>query len=235
MSNTSKGRGVKGSKFWMQTVVEKDELRVKLDQMIGEPLRWISPLAGADESFEEYELQHEVVCKELGIRPAEAKVMFSFWPKRQPQWDGLAISADGKTLYIVEAKAHLSELDSKLSATNPDSIRLITNSMRAVHDAYYPEGDFEVWLNQYYQLGNRLTFLRFLNRLRFGTIEKVKLVLLNFVDDFTYIPTAWKDWEEHYREVFQVMTGNETVPEDVILANYSVDEWKNSLKTKTER
>lgn len=222
MSNTSRGRGVKGSKFWMQKVVEVSELQAKLNQMIGEPLRWISPLAGVDESFEEYELQHQVVCKELGITGAQAKIMFSFWPKRQPQWDGLALSVDGKTLYIVEAKAHLSELDSKLSATNPESIRMITHSMKTVHDAYYPEGNFEAWLNQYYQLGNRFTFLNFLNQMRFEIIEQVKLVLLNFVDDVNYIPTTEKEWQNHYHEVFQVMTGKSAVPKNVIVVNYPV-------------
>ena len=54
-SNTSKGRGIKGSKYWIQTVIEDECLRNKLDSMIGEPLVWISPLAGSKNTYDEYD------------------------------------------------------------------------------------------------------------------------------------------------------------------------------------
>lgn len=224
-SNTSKGRGQKGSKFWMQVVVEEEHLRQELNQKIGEDLQWISPLV--DEEFEEYELQHKKVLEKIGIREDDAKIIFSFWPKRQPQWDGLAVSADGKTLYIVEAKAHLKELNSKISASNPESIKKIKESMRIVHDAYYPKGKFEAWLGQdfqwqFYQMGNRLTFLKYMQNVRFEKIENVKLVLLNFVEDITYKSTTEEDWIEHYKEVFEVMTGSQEVPDDVIVVYFKV-------------
>ena len=104
MSNTPKGRGVKGSKYWMQIVVEKDEMRKELENKIGDSLRWISPLAGEKEEFLEYELQHEVVRKEIGISDEMSKTVFFFFFIRQKQWDGFAISEDGRRLYFVEAK-----------------------------------------------------------------------------------------------------------------------------------
>ena len=61
-SNTSKGRGIKGSKYWIQTVIEDECLRNKLDSMIGEPLVWISPLAGSKNTYDEYELKDSYVC-----------------------------------------------------------------------------------------------------------------------------------------------------------------------------
>ena len=54
-SNTSKGRGIKGSKYWIQTVVEDQVLQNKLNSLIGEPLVWISPLAGPRKTYDEYE------------------------------------------------------------------------------------------------------------------------------------------------------------------------------------
>ena len=228
MSNTSKGRGVKGSKYWMQIVVEKDEMRKELENKIGDSLRWISPLAGEKEEFLEYELQHEVVRKEIGISDEMSKTVFSFWPSRQPQWDGLAISEDGRRLYMVEAKSHRNELRSNLSATSESSIQLIKDSMKEIHDEYYPEGDFNLWINGYYQLANRLTFLNQMKRIKTINIESTKLVLLNFVgdktfgEDKTHKSTTEQEWIEHYKEVFKLVTGSEKVPEDVIFVNFNV-------------
>lgn len=224
MSNTSKGRGIKGSKYWMQTIVEKKEYRTELDQMIGDTLTWISPLAGENGTYDEYELQHKIVLKELGITKEKAQEYFSFWPKRQPQWDGIAISKDTKTLYIVEAKAHLRELNSKLSASNEDSIRQITDSMKNVQIEKYEKGDFSKWINGYYQLANRLTFLYNLNKMTFPVIKKAKLVLLNIAEDHTYVPVSINEWEQHYKDVMMDMIGQENAPDDVILLFYSVKE-----------
>lgn len=206
----------------MQVVIEEPRLQNELNNLIGSDLRWISPLAGEDETFQEYELRHKVMKKELGISDEEADTIFSFWPKRQPQWDGIAISKDGKVLYLVEAKAHLTEMNSKLSASNKESIAKIKNALENVHNTYYKEGNLNAWIEHYYQLANRLTFLKYLNKTKFKKIEQVKLVLLNFVDDITYQKTTEEQWKEHYEMVFKEMTGSSDVPEDVLLVNYKV-------------
>lgn len=221
-SNTSKGRGIKGSKYWIQTVIEDECLRNKLDSMIGEPLVWISPLAGSKNTYDEYELKDSYVCDQMGVSTDDAQSLFSFWPKRQPQWDGLAFDSTGHTLYLIEAKAHLAELDSKCSASNPESKALILKSMQTIHDRYFPKGNFDSWVNNYYQLGNRLTFLRILNEKSFGHINAVKLVLLNFVNDQKYKPTTEHEWLEHYENVWFEMIGRRSAPQDVIVINYDV-------------
>jgi hypothetical protein len=220
-SNTSKGRGIKGSKYWMQRVIEEDTLRSKLDAMIGETLEWISHLAGPQKTYDEYQLNDRCICEKIKISQQEANDLFSFWPKRQPQWDGIAFNTTGETIYLVEAKAHLSELDSKCAATNENSKKMIINSMSDVKNLYYSEGDFEYWVNKYYQLGNRLTFLKKLSEKPFGKVVSVKLVLLNFVND-TYIPTSEEEWKEHYKLVWKKMTGVENPPDDVLVINYDV-------------
>lgn len=221
-SNTSKGRGIKGSKYWIQTVIEDECLRNKLDSMIGEPLVWISPLAGSKNTYDEYELKDSYVCDQMGVSTDDAQSLFSFWPKRQPQWDGLAFDSTGHTLYLIEAKAHLAELYSKCSASNPESKALILKSMQTIHDRYFPKGNFDSWVNNYYQLGNRLTFLRILNEKSFGHINAVKLVLLNFVNDQKYKPTTEHEWLEHYENVWFEMIGRRSAPQDVIVINYDV-------------
>lgn len=225
-SNTSKGRGVKGSKYWIQTVVEEEELRRALESELGEALEWLSPLAGEENTYDEYELRDGYVCERLGLSWADAESFFAFWPKRQPQWDALALGGEGTVLYLFEAKAHVTELESKCAATNAYSKELIIKSMNEVKEKYFARGDFEAWLNKYYQLGNRLTFLRKLGEKPFGKISAVKLVLLNFVNDNTYIPTPKEEWEGHYKSVLAEMTGGESAPEDVIIINYDVGNLK---------
>lgn len=188
MSNTSKGPATKGSKFWMQYVVKN--LQDELNSKIGCDLTWISPLEGNNKEYLEYELKQDYMCKILNISVEEKEKIFSFWPNRQPQWDGIAITKDNSTLYLVEAKPHLSELKSKISAKNPNSKDLILKTMKEVFESNYPKGSFQMWTNEYYQLANRLTFLHKLNeKLKIKNIN-VKLVLLNFVGDNTYRPTS---------------------------------------------
>jgi hypothetical protein len=179
-------------------------------------------LSGPKNTYDEYELKDPYVCDQIGVSTDDAQSLFSFWPKRQPQWDGLAFDATGHTLYLVEAKAHLAELDSKCSASNPESKELILNSMKMIHDRYFPNGNFYSWVNNYYQLGNRLTFLRILNEKEFGHINSVKLVLLNFVNDQKYKPTTEQEWLAHYENVWFEMIGSRSAPQDVIVINYDV-------------
>ena len=58
----------------------------------------------------------------LGLDENEFKKNFSFWATNQPHWDAIATSADGKILYLFEAKAHLKELQSKIRASSAKSI-----------------------------------------------------------------------------------------------------------------
>lgn len=222
VSNTSKGWGSKGSKFWMQAVVYYPKLQKELNEKIGDVnLQWLSPLAGKNETFDEYKLNQKNVPERLSFDRYED--FYDFWPKRQPQWDGIAISGDGKTLYLVEAKAHLKELNSKLSSSNEDSTNKIKATLGYVRDKYFPNGRKESWEKGYYQLGNRLTFLKIMNeRVPFGGFDDVKLVLLNFVNDFTYKCTDLKQWEEHYRNVWMRMIEKKYPPNDVLMIFYDV-------------
>lgn len=211
MSNTSLGRGIKGSKFWMQ-MIPNTNLKEEFNQLIGDNLRWLSPLE--NEEYKEYELHEELICKELGI--SNASEIFDFWPRRQPQWDGIAVSDKTHTLYIIEAKAHLKEMDSHCTASEK-SKDLIKASMREVHDQHYPKGNFDQWMDDFYQLGNRLTFLQKMKKISPKNYPNVKLVLLNFVNDYTYRETSLADWKKHYKEVFKDMVGTTNTPDDVLV------------------
>lgn len=212
-SNTSKGKAIKGSKYWIQEIINSN-LKQDLDQKIGlGAITWLSPLKR--ENYVEYKLNQEVIMNKLNLNKQD----FSFWPSNQPQWD--AIGVVGETIILVEAKAHINELHSNMSVIAPKSKELILKSMKEVFDelACSSETDFKSWITGYYQLGNRLTFLKMLTK-RYN--KKLKLVLLNIVNDPTYKATSEEIWQKDTRKVFKKLRGTEEVPEDVIVVNFMV-------------
>jgi len=166
----------------------------------------------------------------------------------QPQWDGIAI--DGDTLYIIEAKAYPEEMETVCSASD-NSKEIICKSLEHARERYVVSKskvkEKELWWQNcgnekgYYQLANRLTYVKFLNEKLQETSEKrVKLVLLNFLSDYThgiYKGKLKKNeklaadlkrsvenvWEESYKNAWLKMIGSETAPEDVIVVNYDVE------------
>ena len=265
MSNTSKGWGRKGSKFWMQMVacfpvLEKEFIRqimkaegAKADSMT---LEWISPRV--DENLEEYELKSRKLKERLGIPDGFWDTWkgtnLPFWANRQPQWDGIAYCKSSKTLYLIEAKAHLSEtytqiqinMDSKRSLDSFEVRRASLQRTRKSFEKNNPGiGREETWWGGkladkvhpgekfYYQLGNRLAFLKFMNEKVneiSPDVENVKLILLNFADDYTLddnskgisLAASIEEWEKHYEMVWSEMTGSPSAPDNVLVINYSV-------------
>ncbi len=214
MSNTSNEKAEKGSKFWVQKIVNENPYTEKFQEIFGAKLIFLSPLAS--EFFKEYQLREsKIFSNVLGLTKVEFENKFSFWAKNQPHWDAIATSADGKILYLFEAKAHLKELQSKLSATNKNSIEKIKNSMQKVFEKISTGADFQSWIKKYYQLGNRFTFLFNMNQMNFPKIQRTILILLNIIEDQTYIQTSQKEWQQHYEKVFLEMTGKNFPPENV--------------------
>ena len=197
-SNTSKGRGSKGSKFWMQTLINLDNGNALSkaiqadDNSIGD-VKWLSPL--------KYDRYGELKTKQI---PGLEKADFSFWPDNGPWWDGIGVDDKGCIL-LIEAKGHVAETKTKCKASEP-SYSKINKSMGEAHSsltAFLHNYEDNTWLEKYYQLGNRLTFLVKLREQGYN----VKLVLLNIVDDPTHIATSLDAWKRHYDEVFQLMLG----------------------------
>lgn len=205
MSNTSLGMALKGSKLRMQQVANNKGLTEYFSHLLGEnePIRFLSPLASED--FKEYKLNQ---MKEF------ADITWGFgkevWPDNQPQWDGIATSADGNTLYLIEAKSHIKEMTTKCTAEK-DSYAKIEKIVETGSNLipHWDKQDLPKWMNGYYQLANRLLFLAMLRQQMDKLVfNEVKLVLLNFVND-TSMPnllTEEYEWQNHYeiilREVF---------------------------------
>jgi hypothetical protein len=92
-----------------------------------------------------------------------------FWPQtgNAQNWDAVAqVQINGQTEWLlVEAKAHVGELQSKCGATHPKSIRKIAAAMQKTSIAFGNQTQpIDYWLKPYYQYGNRLAVLYFLMR-----------------------------------------------------------------------
>ena len=91
-----------------------------------------------------------------------------FWPKKGQNWDAILYltpivpkpELEDKWV-IVEAKAHLKELESSCKAENEESIKKIETALEATKKHFNINTD-KSWMKQYYQLANRLAFVSFM-------------------------------------------------------------------------
>ncbi|WP_203289447.1 hypothetical protein [Metabacillus sp. cB07] len=207
---TQEGKGLKGSKFLFQQLVNDKQASLNYAILSSSPslmgfikhkdsFQWKSPLKElAYKEFRNELLELEdswTINKDL---------LKEYWPAMGPQWDGIAIveGKDGKKgLLLVEAKAHIKEMRSQIQAKG-ESRLLIEKTINEVKNYFHSSEPLDTWINQYYQLSNRLAFLYILN-------QKMEipawLVLTNFVDDQSHISTSLESWMGHYIEVFDQM------------------------------
>lgn len=211
MSNTSKGAAVKGSKFMIQ-IAASNLAKVIIDKRLQDELIWFSPRE--EDNYEEYQLSETKVLDFLGIDSSKKK-LFDFWPSRQPQWDGIAIGKDSGTLYLFEAKSHLKETTSNCSASSAASRDLIKQTIKDIAKNIYHIEDMDIidnyWMQENYQIANRLVFLQKMKEVQSNAsfYEGVKLVFLNFVNDYTWeeseVVKDPEEWTKHYNTIFKKM------------------------------
>jgi len=90
-----------------------------------------------------------------------------YWPKNGQNWDAILYCSPlvpnsplEDQWIIVEAKAHIKELESPCQAKDKESVKKIESAFEATqHFNIKPNNS---WFKQYYQLANRLAFINFL-------------------------------------------------------------------------
>lgn len=196
----------KGSKLQIQLLATRYPLLFEVK--IGELVRWICP-----KDRKEFQLNSHEMINELGL----AKDSFDhFWPSRQPQWDGLAIGLKTGILYLIETKSHLSEIcpgnfppkttNDKKSLNYNMKCNAITYTMNLLK----VKVDDKIWLHKYYQISNRIVFLRKMKELcPSSNYSDENLVFINFINDPYWIqkkmnPTENK-WQRKYDKIFAQM------------------------------
>jgi hypothetical protein len=160
------GRAYAGSQRQLQTYVNLRpvEFSSKVLEVLSPPptsnskLRWVSPLAA--ERFLEY--RDEDFLRVLRL-DKYARDLRQFWPGRGPSWDALGIldSASRDGVVLVEAKSHISELESQCQAESQDSVEKISIAL-AETKRWLGVPESTDWTSRYYQFANRLAFLYFL-------------------------------------------------------------------------
>ena len=219
-------KSCKGSKLMMQFVASQSNHII--ETILCDSLEWISPRV--EDGYKEYQLNNSYICNYLGL-DKNKKEIFYFWPSRQPQWDGLALGKSG-TLYLFEAKSHLSETYSNLHSSSEVGKKLITRTICEIASETYHVKDKctidNFWLKRNYQIANRLVFLHKMreNIPNFTKFNNVSLVFLNFLNDWTIGDKCVKDandWEGHYKKIFgpmQMRINQIVIDEGVLIINY---------------
>ena len=158
-------------------------------------------------------LDYSRICKEWQ----------NFWPRRGQSWDGI-FQQDG-TIYVVEAKAHIQEMEQKCQA-GKDSREIIR---RAFEQVTHNSDKAESWLNsKHYQLANRIAFVHFLNSM--GC--KTKLCYLFFLNGYRVNTTknvnSVKDFETAFERECSELQLNDS--EKALIVRVCVDADKDGLQ-----
>lgn len=188
----------RGSQKWLQVAVNEKQTILNsaiLKQFTTSSklnIDWKSPIKS--DEYAEYTDNDflDRVNINLSNRP-----LSTFWPRRGPQWDGLAKTEDGKIL-LIEAKAHLPEMQSPASQASEPSRKFIQESLKEVKSFLGVQTDID-WSGMYYQYANRIAHLYLLREL-----NKVPayLVFLCFINDKDMKgPISEKEWQVSINEL----------------------------------
>ncbi len=173
----------------MQMCANNQELKKRLDNAIGlGEIEWISPLE-CDE-YRAYTLTGRA-------RELKLDMKWDVWPSRQPQWDAIGLANKGKTLILVEAKANLNEMKTACRAKEGKGRQQIKKTIGDVLGSGYPDK----WMETYYQIANRLVFLKKVMD-NCGENRKAFCVFLYFANDCSLVGTRQRSiaedaWRRH--------------------------------------
>ena len=161
------GRATKGSQRHMQDAValRQQELRLAVGEALPDlaaaTASWVSPLEAADYK----EFFDGPFLDVLGLQ-SHRDALRSFWPRRGPQWDALSHVNDEGVL-LVEAKAHLGETPRPdCSKATASSRAVISQRLSEVRTALRVPANASPWIDDHYQIANRIAHLWWLHEVR---------------------------------------------------------------------
>jgi len=137
---------------------------------------WQSPLV--DDARGKYrEYKDGAAIRLLGLEKRIRAPLADFWPSRGPVWDALGTISDERPL-LIEAKAHIPEAVSRISASSKSSINLGGKGLALARKRYSRKSHAD-WTAPFYQYANRLAY-QFWLREQNGV--KSSLVFLYFLN-----------------------------------------------------
>ena len=178
----------KGSQRWLQAAINNcpaviDSAIRNAGIHLEDPIVWTSPLD--NDYFAEY--MDAAFLDRLGVRLVQRRLS-DFWPNSGPRWDGLARS--GESVFLIEAKANVKELDSSPCKAKPTSAVKIQAALNETRAFLRVDSNTD-WTRCFYQYANRLAHLYLLRELN-GC--DAFLVFVYFVDDHTTEPVSQSGW-----------------------------------------
>ena len=188
------GPRLRGSQRWLQIAVNRcpdvidSAIANALDLCPGEEIEWLSPLES--DCFAEY--RDAQFLERLGVS-LKKRPLKDFWPRKGPQWDGLA-RIGGDRLLLLEAKANIPELDSTPTGATGKSLKKIKKALAETRKFLKVKSETD-WSQCFYQYANRLAHLYLLREL--NGLDAF-LVFVYFVDDRTVPnrdPVSREGWE----------------------------------------
>ena len=184
-----------GSQRWLQIAVNRcpevinSAIVNELGLCSSEKIEWLSPLEC--DGFAEY--RDDQFIKRLG-ESLDSQPLRDFWPRKGPQWDGLARTSGGHIL-LVEAKANIPEFDTdSTKARSKDSLEKIKAALADTKKFLKVKSETN-WSQCFYQYTNRLAHLYLL---RERNKLNACLVFVYFVNDWTVCnrnPVSREGWE----------------------------------------
>ncbi|MFC1840322.1 hypothetical protein ACFL1N_12125 [Thermodesulfobacteriota bacterium] len=191
MSRVTQPKETKGSLKWIQDVINDCPILFNntIHQAAGfgkwEAIEWLSPRE--DDEYSEYRDKEFLDLLEIELPYVE---LSEFWPSSGPQWDALG-RAGNDAYFLVEAKAHVTEMIVSSQAKSPESKTLIEKSLNEIRAYLELNPEFDL-TKDFYQYVNRLAhlyLLRILNNV------PVYLVFVYFLNDYTHVPTSKPEWD----------------------------------------
>jgi hypothetical protein len=209
-------QGTRGSQKWIQLLINdcpqliNSSLEKKCSLTTDEHITWVSPLK--TDEFAEYWDQEFLHQLGVGLKQ---RTLSTFWPNYGPHWDALGRTDKGK-VFIVESKAHITELVSPGTGASSQSKALIEKSFHEV-ESYLKIQSLTEWTTVFYQYANRLAHLYLLREL--NNIPAY-LVFVYFLNDKEMNGPATK---EEWISAIQVVEGVLGLSEKHSLKPYIID------------
>ncbi len=191
---TEQSAAQRGSQRWLQIAVNRcpevinSAIVNELGLCSGEKIEWLSPLEC--DSFAEY--RDEQFIERLNVS-LNSRSLKDFWPRKGPQWDGLARTSSERFL-LLEAKANIPEFDTNPTGATGTSLKKIKAALAETKEFMGVTSETD-WSQCFYQYANRLAHLYLLREL--NNINAC-LVFVYFLNDPTVCdrdPVSREEWE----------------------------------------
>lgn len=164
MSRIPQIEGQKGSLKWIQLLVNQApeilnaQIKNYYELPDDEEINWLSPKV--EDDYAEYRDRAFIDLLDIDLVNVPLN---EFWPSCGPQWDALAKS-NKEGIFLVEAKAHIPEINSPGTKAKGESRHQIQKSLEKTIQHLNANSEVD-WMNSFYQYTNRLAHLYLLREL----------------------------------------------------------------------